>query len=315
MRLHSLPSLIGGELKNSPAISKITGFSAKAENIKRGSLFFARNKADVSQALANGAYAIVYEGEIQRSDEEVAWIKVDSLPNAIRRLLRFLLIENRTTILTLPSLALELVYTIVGDEKIAFFWGDIFEFLEHYHDQELVAAPQEFVHTLALNASTIQKAKIKMIQQSIFEISFIYAEKLYERQRLSPLFTEELKLALGFIQQYNLPFDLTKLKNFSHFRPHFIDSTFALCDFGASERVIITEADLTLLKREAIFLQSLAPWARKLYFTFSKQIEGFEHIAIDRVKNFLYNRPFNYALCEEFDIATLAKPHEQKRLF
>ncbi|BCD62146.1 protoporphyrin/coproporphyrin ferrochelatase [Nitratiruptor sp. YY08-26] len=315
MRLLSLVSLIGGELKNSPAISTITGFTSHPASVKRGSLFFAKDKSQVSDAIANGAYAIVYEGWIQRSDEEIAWIKVNSLLEAVQKLIRFLLIKNQAHIITLSPLGLELAQIVIQDEKIAFFQNSYFDFLEQYHTQEFVAAPKEFALQLALDNTKSPIATIKVIQERLFETTFIYRGKFYARQRISPLFLQEFQEVLGLIDMYNFFFDFSHLKDFPHFHPHFLERDFTECEFGTSDRVIITEPDITLLPRESIFLQEKAPWAQLLFFCFSCNLKTFDTIKIDGVKNFLYNRRFNYALCEEFDIKTLAKQQQQKTLF
>lgn len=313
MRLVNLISLIGGELQNRPIISQITGFSASLESVKPGVLFFARNRLHIPQAIAKGAYAIVYETDTSINDEEIAWIKVANLELAALKLIRFLLITNSAQLFSFSNIALEFAQLIIEDRQIAILQNP-FDFIDHYQQEKIVLLSNSLLSHLALDAMHPPRAEVKIVQKLLFETSFLFQDRYYERIRVSPLFFTYFQEVLGFIDAYNIPFDFEKIKLFPHFSPHFIDNSFRVCEFGKSDRVIITEPNCKLLPKEAEFLQEYAPWAKKLYFTFDCNIKNFVIIDIAKLPQVFHTKSFTYILVQDFDIRLLAKRQEQKTL-
>ena len=313
MRLQNLVSLIGGELKNQPAITQVTGFSTSLAKLKRGALFFAKDKSQVPQAIKLGAYAIVYEGWIQIQDEEIAWIKVQNLQNAVIKLLRFILIQNQSLLFEVSAIALEYAKSVIIDSKCTFL-NDPFSFFEKYEQQPYIFTTKTEAHSLAIDTVSPPKPKIKIIQKLPFTTTFIWQERFYERLEVSPLFFEEFQEVLGFIEQYDLISDFEKVKDFPHFKPHFIDGSFRVVEFGKSDRVIITEPDCALLEKEATFLHQIAPWAKRVQLTINCNVKNFAIIDIAKLPALLHHSDFTYALVQDFDITLLEKKQEQKTL-
>ncbi|MRI58870.1 MAG: hypothetical protein C6H99_05115 [Epsilonproteobacteria bacterium] len=310
MRLDNLLHLIGGELKNSPAIKSFQGFSADLEHLKKGDLYFARDRTTIDQAIKGGAYGIVYEGWSQISDEEIPWIKVANLHEALLRLSRFYLIKNRALIYALDPLTFDLAHTLIDHPKASFIKEDLFEILGMLEDVEFLFLHPDLAQKLSLDIAPLPKAQIEPVQEYLFEYSFVYDGRFFERARISPLFAKELELVLGIIKECSFYFDPQRLHHFSHFHPIFVDTHFRPKEFGKSERALIIEPDPALLERERRFLESKAPWAKKLYIA-KKRLEGFE--PFEEIREILYNLPFHYALigAENFQI-DLLKPLEQE---
>ncbi len=313
MRLANLISLIGGELQNRPLISQITGFSSSLHTLKPGDLFFAVTKSQIPQAIAKGAYAIVYKEKMQILDKEIAWIQVDNLELAAIKLIRFLLIRNGAKLFSLSDLALEFSKLIIEDKDVAIL-EDPFTFLQHYKQQKFILLSKSILLKLALDPTPLPPVKVQIVQTRLFETSFIFQDFYYERIRVSPLFFDYFQEVLAFINTYPIPFEFDKAKFFPHFLPHFIDNSFRVCEFGKSDRVIITEPDCSLLPKEAEFLQQMAPWAKKLYIAFDCTLPNFAIIDVAKLPEKLYKSTFTYALVQNFDIQMLAKKQEQKNL-
>ncbi len=312
MRLDNFVSLIGGELKNTPAISFVNNFKADVTLIQRGDLFFAKNKADIPQAIQKGAYAIVYEGWVQREDSEIAWIKVESLKKALKKLLRYLLVQKRVSLVALPPLSLELAHYVIGDKAIL-LEQDIFTLLDNFDEQKLLLCSQSFAKDLALEFKKAQKEPIQIIQTYLFETSFVFANQFFERLQIAPLFLQDLQYLLFCIKKYDLLFSFANLKNFPHFQPIFLDAHLEPTEFGKSERVLIFETDCALLQKEKKFLQQNARWAKQYHCTLTKRCRGFEQITIDELKKILYNG-YRYTLCEAFVVEKLAKKRLENSL-
>ena len=83
MRLEKALDILYGELVNTPFISAFSGVTYNVKKVVSGTLFFALNPDDIKRAIANGAYGIVFEGDMVCSDDtEIAWIKCEALTRA-----------------------------------------------------------------------------------------------------------------------------------------------------------------------------------------------------------------------------------------
>ncbi len=317
MRLDNLVSLIGGELKNSPSISKISHISSQPQQIRRGSLFLARNKFQVDEAIKAGAYAIVYEGWIQISDKEIAWIKVPDLQKAALRLVRFLLLQSQIPAVGMDGLEWDLAKVLVHDRKIYLF-KDSFDTLHtlQEHPPKLLLYPSSFI-PLDLSTSTFLTTQIHTIQSYLFESSFIWEDRFYERVRLPSIFLPSLRKLFSLAKAYNFELHFASLEHFPHFHPIFIDHTFSPREFGKSEKVLIIEPDSQLLHMEREYLLRQASWA-KLLFLSAKRAQGFLYFrTIDELKEILYNTPFNFALIhtDTLELSKLERPKREQTFF
>ena len=179
----------------------------------------------------------------------------------------------------------------------------------------MVLVPHSLVRDLALQERRIPRKPLQVLQRWLFETSFLYDGEYHRRVRISPLFLSTLHTLLDIAHAYPLHYSLASLEHFAHFQPHFVDAAFRLCDFGKSERVIITESDCALLALERQFLADNAPWATQLTITRHCQLPGAQRADLKELKEILYNTPFRYALCESFPLEILQRTKEQRRLF
>ena len=321
MRIDSITFLIGGELKSSPSIKEIKGFCSNALDIKRGDLFFAKDKNSIEDAVKNGAYAIIFEGPVQITDSEIAWIKVNSLEDAALKLLRFFLIQNQTPIIKLSPTEYDLAKSLTNSEEILFF-GD--EFIKNFinfnkNKPKLVLINSyKISKKLALDLYELNiKENIKIIKEYIFETSFIFKNIYYERVHISSLFIKELNRVLNIFEEFNILYNLKNIEKFSHFKPIFVDKDFNALEFGKSDKVLIVENDYNLLENEKKFLERRAKWAKKIYIS-DKKIDDFIFInRFDKIDEILYNLAFNFALIcvKDFNIENLKKEKIYKSLF
>ena len=94
MRLENILALTKGTLYSNPNVTLFENLVFDVSKVKRGSLFAAYNPRDIQEALANGAYGILFYKPTQMGDSDVACIKVDSIDEAVHRLLRVYLLEK-----------------------------------------------------------------------------------------------------------------------------------------------------------------------------------------------------------------------------
>ncbi len=317
MRLDNLVSLIGGELKNSPSITQVSHIGSKPQQIRRGGLFLARDKSQVDEAIKAGAYAIAYEGWIQISDQEIAWIKVPDLQKAALRLIRFLLLQSQIPAVGLDELEWDLANTLIHDRRIHLF-EDPFETLHtlQEHRPKLLLYPSH-LKALELSATSLPLVDIQIIQSYLFETSFLFDGRFYERIRLPKLFILALQKLLTLAKAYHFELQFASLEQFPHFQPTFVDHIFTPQEFGKSEMVLILEAKANLLAMEQEYLLSQASWAKSIFLSY-KKILGFQsYSTIDELKEILYNTPFNFALihASNLDLAKLERPKREQTFF
>ncbi|WP_187648355.1 hypothetical protein [Nitrosophilus labii] len=306
MRIENLVYLIGGELKSSPCVSEIKGFSFDSNSIKRGELFFAKNKKDINQAVQNGAYAVLFEGWTQITDSEIAWIKVENIEIAALKLLRFFLIQKSIPIFKLSSVEYNIAKELSNDKDILFIKKDFIKALIDFFKKDvklILISDTDSLKRLSLDYNTPKiSKKVNIIKTYIFETSFIYDNIFYERVYISPIFIEEFNRVLNLLEERFVEFNLKNIEKLDHFKPYFIDNRFSLKEFGKSDKVIIIENDYTLLEKERSFLESDAKWAKKIYIS-DKKTKGFIfEKRFDKIKEILYNEHFNFALIAKKDL-------------
>lgn len=319
MRIENLLYLVGGELKNSPTVSNVANVQLTAKRVKRGDLFFALNKNEIDEAIKNGAYGIVFEGWMQITDPEIAWIKVPSLTKAALKLFRFFLINQRVPIHCITKIAYDLAKEYINESTLLFATGDLLQDLQNFVKKEplaLLVHDHDYLTKLALECEPLEQKELKRTSDYLFTSSFLYDGRYFERVPIAPLLLPHLQTTLDIAATYSLPVTLHQ-PSLKHFSPRFIDANFCLKEFGGSERVLIYESDYDFAKDAKDYLQSKAPWAKTLFFS-DKELEGFIAIAsIEELKEILYNRAFNYALYvgQSFDMELLKRQRAQKRLF
>ncbi len=320
MRLDNIVGLLGATLKNAPAITNVQDFSADLQQVRRGTLFFAKKKSDVPEAIKRGAYAIVYEGWIQITDSEIAWIKVEDLRKAAIRLLRFLIIQKQIPLIALDPIALDLARTLIIDKKVSFF-EDPFKALEKLEDSSLLLCPLKIAQDLSIQTRQIPIKEPKIIQSYLFETTFIHKDRLYERALLPILFWPEFGKVLSIIDSYDLDWSIANLENFGHFKPIFLGQNYEVVEFGKSDRVLILESSKELLDREREYLIQKASWSDHLFLAKTPyQKEGFLKFGqIDELKKILYNTPSRfillYARFDDIDIEKIRRHRIEKTFF
>ncbi len=112
MRLEKALDILYGELINTPCISAFNGITHDVQKVTNGTLFFLINPNDIKHAIANGAYGIVFEGDIPHSDTEIAWIKVQNITQSMRRFARYLLLETQNTLVMLTPIEIALAKSL-----------------------------------------------------------------------------------------------------------------------------------------------------------------------------------------------------------
>jgi len=329
MRLENILALTHANLLNEPCVNSFESIVFDAQKIKRGDLFIAFNTEFIEEAVHNGAYGIMFEKHIEVIDTEIAWIKVDNIKDALKRLLRFKMIEKEVVAYECNEIILKLALQIVTPLNCLVLDGDIkttFNSLWHVQSRTTVLfCPALVDKNIFTNIKTFPKTAIepiKIMEQTLFETSFIYDNKFYERRLISPFFIPFLEKLFHLYKSLKIDFKLKKFTPIEHFEAVFTNKNFEIKEFGTSDKVLIFEKNSDLIAQEIRFLQKNASWAKIVFilpFSHAKENENYENILTYKHENeivsILKNTNFHFALIAGVDKSILLKPlTNQKQL-
>lgn len=326
MRLENILALTHAELINSPFVSDFNNIVFEAKHVKRGDLFIAYNEHSIEEAIFNGAYGIVFNKPTQISDNEIAWIKVRDLDESLKRLLRFKLIDKNITVFETNEIVLKLALQVVTETNFLALDGDIkkvFRELENLDDQGIVlfcpkiTSPDIFTKIRSLPSNVVEH--INIIEQTLFESSFIYDNVFYERQLISPFFIPYLEQLLHLFKTLKINFRLRKFTPIEHFEAVFTNKNFEIKEFGTSDKVLIFEKSESFVKSEIEYLHKQAYWANILYVLPESEFKALNEEFIqtynivtyknkNEIRNILKQNSFHFALIIGADKSILSQP-------
>lgn len=311
MRLENILALTKGSLLGDPSVTIFENVVFESSKVKRGSLFVAYSPDDIPEALQNGAYGVMFDRPTQISDSEIAWIKVDDIDNALKKLIRFYLLEKELQVYSCDPITLSLSMMISTPPSFCNIEGSMREIWEKLWPLEkksivlfspALTDPDIFVEYSGLIRA--QESTITIIEQTLFETSFIHNDTFYERQMLSPFFIPYLEHLLFFYTFLRIPFQIRGFGKMGHFIPVFTNSRLESKEFGSSDRVVIFEPYLELIDEQIDFLDAQASWAKIIYLLpesmKSHLTIGVENIIFYRypeeVLSILQSKTFHFAL-------------------
>ena len=272
----NLCALIDGELQNEPSIASFSNIVFEPKKVSIGDLFIGK-KADILEALQNGAYGIV-STSFKISDSEVAWIKVKDIEVAKLKLLRYLVLKTSKNYLCLDSVELDIFKKISENRDIIYIGEDIEEAIKLLFKSDgvetIIFSDRTLFDKLDLEDFSIEIINsIKIVKNTLFLTSFTYKGTHYKDIKLPSIFVEELERVLNMFDFLNIKYSITKLHFISHFKPLFLDNYFKIQPFGSGTKVVIIESDKNLLIKEIEYIKKSAQWA-KIALLLPKELEG-----------------------------------------
>ncbi|MDF1883784.1 hypothetical protein JHD49_07545 [Sulfurimonas sp. SAG-AH-194-C21] len=324
MRLENVLALTHAKLLNKPFVSNFTDIVFDVKNVKRGDLFLAFDESKIEDAILNGAYGIVFSKPTQITDSEIAWIKVQSLEDALKRLLRFKLLDKDIKVYETNEIVLKLALQVITEPSFIAISGNILDIAKQLWNIEdsscILFCPNlsdKDIFTKTIELSNTTYKNIDIIEQTLFETSFIYNDVFYERQLISPFFIPYLEILLHLFKNIKVNYRLRKFTPIGHFEAVFTNKRFEIKEFGTSDKVLIFEKNSTLVESQITFLQSGATWAKIVYVVphhdtkLIEKIQNKESLIIYKNKNEILNSlkeyHFHFALVLGTDKSILEK--------
>jgi len=328
MNLANLSALVEGTLSNSPSITSFEDVCFHANKVRRGDLFIALKHEEIQEAILNGAYGIVFEKPTQITDQEIAWIKVESLDNALLRLLRFHILEKSPKVFSCNSISLKLASQIITPRNLLVLDKS---FHEHLNDlwnleenQYILFSTKTIDANLFIDAkelTNIKNSSINIVEQTLFETSFIYDDTYYERQLLSPFFMPYLETILEFFKQNSIRYQIREFSSINHFQPVFTNIRFQVKEFGKSDNVLIFEPEFELIKEQIKFLSTQANWAKIIYLVPHNRVDElddmqnvFVYESSWDIMQILKNENYHFALIAEKTADVLDEPEFEQKI-
>lgn len=320
MRLENFLALTLTSLVNEPCVNSFQNIIFEANKVKRGDLFFAYKHNDIQTAIDNGAYGVVFDKPTQISDSEIAWIKSDNIDNSLKRLLRFKIIEKDVIAYECNEIILKLALQISTQNNFLVMHGDIqsiYETMLHVEKNTIVlfcpVLVDSDIFTSIKKMPNIAIKPIEIIEQTLFETSFIYNNSYFERQLISPFFIPYLEELFHLYETMKIDYQLKKMMPIEHFEPVFTNKNFEIKNFGTSDRVLIFEKNKDLIDSEIAFLQERASWANIIIVLpiSMKQIIAPNIVYYgrkDSIVEILKKQLFNFAFIVGVDKSILDRP-------
>lgn len=270
MTIDNLVRLVEGELLTTPSISSFENIQFFSNKISLGDLFVYTQLEDLQKAVEKGAYAILFDKEIQITDHEIAWIRVKSLKTALIRILRLYLREKSIHIYYINEIKTEIIKSIIPSKQLIILEDTIFDIFQKIFNAKenslVICSDEDMLKKIYPDYKMFgisQKQQIQVINYSIFETTFLYKNRFFKNIKLPKIFIEELEAVLSFLEKYEIVYELNNL-NFieNHFDPIFINNRFIQKPFGTTQKVLIFEKNYYMIEKEREFLKNEAKWAR-----------------------------------------------------
>jgi len=322
MRLENILALTDGKVINEPFVKIFANIVFEASRVSRGDLFVCFNENDIEEAIFNGAYGVIFDKPTQISDSEIAWIKVHDISQALKRLLRFKLIEKEVVAYKCDEIVLKLALQVIIERNFIVAEGDIITLTKLLWDIENKTTvlfspsltPEDIFSDIKAMPSSFSNV-ITVMEQTLFETSFIHDNIFYERQLISPFFIPYLEELLYLLNLLKINFRLKKFVPIEHFEAVFTNKKFEIKEFGTSDKVLIFEKNCTIVKNEILYLQKKASWAKTIFlipYTHTNNFQAIDDIIIykseNEILNILKSNNFHFALIVGVDKSILSKP-------
>lgn len=262
LQLKDFVEIISGKLLNSPSISFLGNITANISNVKNGDIFIARNKNDIESAISRGAYAIVSDSFVEITDNEIAWIMVENIDNAILKFIKYIKVVNNLEIYSCDKVSFFIASKMIKHKQVRFA-SSIDMILEALFCKIIII---DF-EILLFDVESIADSKemhFNLLKQTLFESKIEYENKTYN-VTIPCIFIQQLSNMMYFFKSKHIEFSL----NDEFLLPIFINSYGRSVRYGQSMRFVYATKDKKLLDKYLDFVSS-ASWGRAILLSNKK---------------------------------------------
>ncbi len=327
MKIENIINLINGELLNSPIVTEIDGATVFYSKVDNGDLFISNDIEEINKAIEKGAYAIIYDDKsIKIEDDEVAHIIVDDIYEASFRFLRYVILNKDITIRYLNMHELSFAKMIITQKSnltiLSDNWKKAFEQILNSNDKLFVGSDKKILSMIKPDTKILSK-KVDgyIIMDTLFKSTFKIGKFIYQEKELIPFHFDNLCRAVYFAQEYDLPYDIDRIKYTKHFLPIFIDDSMSSTTSKKSDRVLIFVDNMQDILDAKDYIKYNGKWIKSIVLTppntkIKTMMDNpiwFE--SVDDAKDIIQNNHFNYALVYSLDKSIINNIKNEYSLF
>jgi len=322
MKIEDILNLTEGTLVNTPQIQAIEAATAFPSKVGEGDLFFAADAKDIPAAVANGAYAVVYEGEQEILDPEIAWIRVESVKASAFRLLRYVLLTKEADFHLLEKHEMSLLRMILTHKgNITFLpdaWNKAFEQILNGDGHLFVGTDAELMGLIKPESLRLtEEAEGYPVSDTLFKSTFRIGKYIYQDIKMAPFHLEYLLRVVALCDRYALPYSIDRIQYTRHFMPLYVDNQLRAVTQGASDKVLIFTDALEDVVRAREYVRYQSSWVKSIVLTPPKT--KVEHVErpywferVEEAREILTSVHYNYAFIYSLD-KTVFKDFEKGR--
>jgi len=297
MRIDDIVNITDAELVNSGYITEILAFSDTLKKVKREYLFISNDIEEIKEAITKGAYAILFSKNLEIIDDEIAWIRVEDIDEALLKLLKYKLLNK--TLYTTDDITLQIIKSINRDKRVAILDTIKAEFL---NDDYIYITSIDKIKNISVNKIELEdQIELTLLNTTIFLTEFIFNGKKYSLIFPS-LYFKNLKKGISFFEKLQLAYHLKDIK-LNRFIPEFVNSRFEKVGFGRTQKVLILG-----LKKDNYLMDEISYIFEKVKYA---KVKFYDKFNIDKI----YNDDFNFAVLIDCDIELKEKKIEERSLF
>ncbi|CAA6821998.1 MAG: Unknown protein [uncultured Sulfurovum sp.] len=326
MKIEDLLNLTGGEVVSEPTITAINSVTVYPSKVEQGDLFISNDAEEISKAIQNGAYAIIFSDTVlDITDAEVAWIQVKDIEKAAFKLIRYVLISRESSFYLFTEHELSFMKMIVTQksniEVLPNDWRKMFEKILNSDAKMFICTDEKLMKTIKPDVSILNKeASCEIITDTLFKTTFKINAYIYQEKDIAPFHVDILQRVVEFCDLHHLPYELDRVKYTKHFVPVFIDGFLNIMVPSKSDKVAIFVDNLQDVYKAREYVRYNGAWVKTIVLTPPKtKVDGVDrpnwYVDIDEARDILKNAYFNYAFVYALDRTMLPKIKEEYSLF
>ncbi len=273
MKIEDILNLTDGKLSNTPQIHAIESATVYPSKVEHGDLFFSSHQEEIDQALANGAYAIVYDDDtIIQNDDEIAWIQVSDIKLAAFKLIRYVLIQKEAEFFLLLPHELSFLKMLLIHKNDVYFiandWKRAFEQIVNSQGNLYVGTDENMMKLIKPDIKKLeQNVEGYAVFDTLFKTTFKVGGYLYQEKDLAPFHLEYLLRVIHFCNKHHLTYDIQRLHYTTHFIPVFIDKHLQRRPSGQSEQVAIFTDNIVDIVKAREYIKRSNTWVKSIVLT------------------------------------------------
>jgi len=326
MKIEDLLNLTAGRMLTEPTVTAINSVTVYPSKIEQGDLFISNNREEIASAIANGAYAIIFSDEnIEITDNEIAWIKVEEIEKSAFKIIRYVLISREANFYLFSEHELSFMKMIVTQKSnlaiLPSDWRKMFERILNSESKMFIGTNELLMKMIKPDVSLLNKeASCEIITDTLFKVTFKINGYIYQEKDITPFHVDILQRVVEFCDLHHFPYDLHRVKYTKHFVPVFIDGFLNVMNPSKSDKVAIFTDNLQDIYKAREYVRYNGAWVKTIVLTPPKtKVDGVDrpnwYESVDEARDVLKNAYFNYAFVYALDKTMLPKIKEEYTLF